>query len=119
MVPAARAAPRLEANTTPPKPASFRNSRRSIGWLTCSSLRKRRDYAMQYRRATKNIPAALGFMDAGIRPARGRYRYLARITLADRAHCRDPRNAIAIPASLSNDAPRPPPRIGLGAVRLH
>ena len=31
IVPAARAAPRLEANTTPPKPANFRNSRRSIG----------------------------------------------------------------------------------------
>ena len=42
----------------------------------------------------------------------------ARITLADRVHCRNPRNAVAIPARLSDDASRPPPRIGLGAVRL-
>jgi hypothetical protein len=28
-----------------------------------------------------------GVADSGIRPMRGRYRYLARITLADRVHC--------------------------------
>jgi hypothetical protein len=41
-------------------------------------------------------------MDSGIRPARGRYRYLAHITTAHRVRCRY-HDAIAIPASLSSD----------------
>src|SRR6202040_2881141 len=41
MVPAARAAPRLEANTTLPRPASFRNSRRSIGCFMDDSSREK------------------------------------------------------------------------------
>jgi hypothetical protein len=49
---------------------------------------------VQYLCAAQNIPTARSFMDSGIRAERGRYRYPARITLADRAHCRDPRNAI-------------------------
>src|SRR5216683_7947580 len=41
-----------------------------------------------------------------------------RMTLAHRVQRRPRPNAIAIPAGLSDDPPRPPSWIGLGAVRL-
>src|SRR5256885_8261101 len=76
MVPAARAAPRLEANTTLPKPASFRNSRRSIGCFMNDSSRKK-GLCGAIPQPAGRYSRRIEFMRSGINRARTRY-YMVR-----------------------------------------
>src|SRR5437868_3210108 len=72
MVPAARATPRVEANTTLPKPASFRTSRRSIGCFMDDSSRKKGlcdAIPPPVRRYSRRIE----FMVSGIKRGHARY----------------------------------------------
>src|SRR5216683_2004746 len=73
MVPAARAAPRLEANTTPPKPASFRNSRRSIGCFMDDSLRTKKGLWDAIPPPDHMYSRGVEFMGSGIKRVRARY----------------------------------------------
>lgn len=66
----------------------------------------------------KKYSRSAGLTESGIRSARSRYPGLDCITLAERAHRRNPGNAIAGPPNLSDDTSRASPWIGLGAVRL-